>query len=86
MNWRDRCRPIVERVLAETADSTEKEQRAALRDAYPFGERKYWPYKVWLDEIAQQTGKRTKACKPHKQPLLDRERAARANPDQGKLF
>ena len=22
-----------------------------LRDAYPFGERKYWPYKVWLDAI-----------------------------------
>ena len=25
--------------------------RAELWGAYPFGERKYWPYKVWLDAI-----------------------------------
>jgi hypothetical protein len=22
----------------------------ALREAYPFGEQRYWPYKVWCDE------------------------------------
>jgi len=32
----------------------EKKIREALWDAYPFGERKYWPYKVWLDEIKRQ--------------------------------
>ncbi len=24
--------------------------------AYPFGERKYWPYKVWLDEVKKYSG------------------------------
>jgi hypothetical protein len=28
--------------------------RRALREAYPFGERRYWPYKVWLNEIKRQ--------------------------------
>jgi hypothetical protein len=23
-------------------------------EAYPYGERKYWPYKVWLSEIKRQ--------------------------------
>ena len=34
------------------------EQRRALKDAYPFGERRYAPYKIWLDEIARQKGKK----------------------------
>lgn len=27
------------------------ELRAKLREFYPFGERKYWPYKVWCEEV-----------------------------------
>lgn len=34
------------------------ELRKALRAAYPFGERKHWPYKVWLAEIQRQVGRR----------------------------
>lgn len=29
-------------------DATEAERRAALFKAYPFGERRFWPYKMWL--------------------------------------
>lgn len=25
--------------------------REQLRDAYPFSERRYWPYKVWLRQV-----------------------------------
>ena len=25
--------------------------RAELRDAYPFGQRAYWPYKIWLEQV-----------------------------------
>lgn len=32
-----------------------------FRNDYPFAKRDGWPYKVWLDEIARQTG--------HKPPL-----------------
>jgi hypothetical protein len=30
--------------------------RRALRDAYPFGERARWPYKVWCDEVRRWLG------------------------------
>jgi hypothetical protein len=56
--WRERAAPIVARVLRETKGKPEREVRAALREAYPFGERTYWPYKVWLDEVARQRGTR----------------------------
>lgn len=57
-NWRDYARPIVTQVLKETSGKSEKEIRQALIEAYPFGERKYHPYKIWLDEIKVQRGKR----------------------------
>jgi hypothetical protein len=56
--WRDAARPIIRQVLANNKGKDEKEIRQALREAYPFGERKYHPYKIWLDEIKVQMGKR----------------------------
>lgn len=56
--WRAIARPIIARVLAETAGQPERDIVAALREAYPFGERAYHPYKIWLDEIKVQRGKR----------------------------
>ena len=53
-SWRDISRPIIAGVLADNYGKTDTETRRALRDAYPFGERKYEPYKVWLDEIKRQ--------------------------------
>ena len=64
MTWRQKAAPIIAGVLTEHKDSDEKTLRKALRDAYPFGERKYFPYKVWLDEIKRQRG--TKKPKPKK--------------------
>lgn len=61
-SWRDRARPIVKRALEETAGKPEKEIRAALLAAYPFGARQYHPYKIWLDEIRRQRG--TKPAHP----------------------
>jgi len=63
--WRDRARPIIQRVLKNTAGQPENVIRAALRDAYPFGPREYYPYQVWLDEIKIQRGlKKKKPRKP----------------------
>jgi len=53
-------RPVIAGVLAENTGKSEKEIRAALRLAYPLTERMYWPYKVWLDEISRQLGKKRK--------------------------
>lgn len=55
-SYRDECRPIIARVLEATAGQAESEIRKALRDAYPFGVRQYWPYKVWCNEIRVQRG------------------------------
>lgn len=52
--WRNVARPLIARVIAEVGTEDAKALRQALRDAYPFGQRKYWPYKVWLDEIKHQ--------------------------------
>jgi hypothetical protein len=59
--WRDIAAPIVADVIKETAGKPEREVRAALREAYPFGERKYWPYKVWCDEVRYQLGIKQRA-------------------------
>ena len=56
--WRRIAAPIIARVLAECAGRPDSEIRAALRAAYPFGPREHHPYKIWLDEIRIQTGRR----------------------------
>ena len=57
-SWRRHARPIIARVLKETQGQDEQAVRKALKEAYPFGERKYWPYKVWCDEVQRQMHKR----------------------------
>lgn len=49
--WRKVSRRIILRVLEETKGKSEREIREALLKAYPFGERKYYPYKIWLEEV-----------------------------------
>ena len=56
--WRDVARPIIAKVLEETKGKPDIEIRQALFNAYPFGERRYTPYKIWLDEIQKQRGKK----------------------------
>lgn len=52
--WREYCAPIIHRVITEVGTADEPKLRAALREAYPFGERKHHPYKIWLDEVHRQ--------------------------------
>jgi hypothetical protein len=64
--WRAQAAEVISEVVANcemeggniTTPEGEKALRARLREAYPFGERQYYPYKVWLDEIARQIGKK----------------------------
>lgn len=68
--WRAKAACVIERVLKETRGTSEKDIRAALRDAYPFGERAMWPYQVWLDEIkVQRKQKRAKPRRRKGQPV-----------------
>lgn len=60
--WRDHAAPIVAETIFEVTgkrrgpytDAERTAVRKALRSRYPFGERNYWPYKVWLKEIRFQ--------------------------------
>lgn len=54
--WRDRVAPLIAEVLRATTGQPEAAIRKALRDAYPFGERTNWVYKVWCSEVAIQRG------------------------------
>ncbi|MFC1996974.1 hypothetical protein ACFLXI_05125 [Chloroflexota bacterium] len=63
--WRSIAAPIIRKVIEENANKEPDQLKKALFEAYPFGERKYWPYKVWLDEIQVQLGTK----KPKKQEI-----------------
>ena len=68
--WRNLAAPIVADVLAATTGQSEKEIRAALRKAYPFGAKRQHPYKVWLDEIKRQRYRRVMTARaPKGKPL-----------------
>lgn len=51
--WRDIARAVIQKALQEAeaqgldAEATKKHVNAA----YPFGERAYHPYKIWLSEM-----------------------------------
>jgi hypothetical protein len=56
--WRKESREIIARLLEDckACGYDEATIKKALHDAYPFGERKYHPYKIWLSEIQRQRG------------------------------
>lgn len=56
--WREHARPVIQQVLKDNKGKSETEIKKALREAYPFGMRAYHPYKIWLDEIKVQLGKK----------------------------
>ncbi len=60
--WRKQAAEVIGEVLDQCPDLQSDEDikaaRARLRAAYPFGEKAHHPYKIWLDEIARQLGKK----------------------------
>lgn len=70
-SWRDIARPIIAKILEETRGQTEQLIKKALHEAYPFGERRYHPYKVWCDEIRRQRGKKVDRQDRNTMSLLD---------------
>lgn len=52
--WRNAAAPIIARVIREVGTDDPVALRRALREAYPWGEKRMHPYKVWLDEIRRQ--------------------------------
>jgi len=49
MSWTEAARACIrEAHLSLPPNATLKEREKKLREAYPFGERRGWPYKAWL--------------------------------------
>ena len=84
--WRAKAAPIIAEVLRNTRGLPEREVRRALRDAWPpaWGEMALHPYKIWLDEIARQTGKKPPLGTVTREHV--REQREAEDPRQGKLF
>lgn len=54
MNWSDHARAVIAHVHATLPDDMPfKERKKAIRAAYPFGERAYWPYKAWNKAVRE---------------------------------
>ena len=73
-SWRDMARPIIAKVIAEVGLSDPGRLKRALFDAYPFGQRAYHPYRIWLDEIKVQTGKKPGMSRSDAQRLAEFKR------------
>ena len=60
--WRSQSVAAIAEALASVpADADDKAKLKAISAAYPFGERRMYPYKIWLDCVAQHFGKVKKA-------------------------
>lgn len=50
--WREHSRKVIGMVLESLPkDASYKEAKIALHAAYPYGERRYTPYKIWCEEV-----------------------------------
>ena len=50
--WRLAAQRVIGDVRRECPKNTSAEDLAQrIRAAYPFGERKYYPYKIWCEEV-----------------------------------
>lgn len=61
--FREHIRPIIKATLQACDGKTEAEIKAALAAAWGdanMGDRRYYPYRLWLDEIVRQRTRRNK--------------------------
>jgi hypothetical protein len=49
-SWRSIAKATIARVIAENPGAGGAELKKLLQKAYPFGERRNHPYKIWCDE------------------------------------
>lgn len=52
--WRYRSREVISTIIQANDGKPEAEMRKLISLAYPFGERRNHPYKIWLDEVKRQ--------------------------------
>jgi hypothetical protein len=60
-SWREESRKVIQTVMDQNPGLETAELKKLISAAYPFGERKHWPYQCWLSEVRE-------ALKPAPQP------------------
>lgn len=63
-HWRQKSQQVIQAVIDQNHGLELTELRKKISAAYPFGEREYHPYKIWLDQVNVQLG--TKKLKPQR--------------------
>lgn len=64
MSWRSKAAWLVGRVIAKHKERPIPEIRRALRDAYPWGLRRNYPYRIWLSECHRQLAREEQLRNP----------------------
>lgn len=59
--WRSQAATVISGVIGQNPGMEPKKLRKLISAAYPFGERKYHPYKIWCDEVNRQLGPQPQA-------------------------
>jgi hypothetical protein len=77
MTWRDKARPVIADVIRRVGRGDDKALRSALRDAYPFGVRKYHPYRIWCDEVRVQLEQEQEKARTNYNPNNDNQEEMR---------
>jgi hypothetical protein len=49
--WRRRARDVIRATMLDHPGADGPAMKRLLRAAYPFGERRHTPYKIWLEEV-----------------------------------
>lgn len=55
-HWRTTSKKIIREIIGRIGISDTEKLKLELRNAYPFGERKYYPYKIWMNECHKALG------------------------------
>lgn len=67
-NWQERARAVIDATIAANPNASPDELFKLVNAAYPFGERRYHPYKVWLKEMRALQLRLTPDESPMKRP------------------
>ena len=67
MRWRDIAQDVIRNVVRRVGTEDKAALKKALFDAYPFGQRQYYPYRIWCEEVRKTLGK------PKHDPITDQK-------------
>ena len=56
MTWMQRAAEVITAVITENPNATPDELRKLCGEAYPFGQRKHYPYTAWLQAMEAAFG------------------------------